>query len=382
MRILVTISFLAIVGAPAHALDYTCPSDPGFCYLDVANDGCFDSGTDSGPVDAQLEAGTFAPGPGSIVCPPSVAKLTVDAPIQWETSGGGDVILHLAKVIGGAGVAIDSEGQIYLGGLVKMGPGDVTLQSTGDLSIVRGVLSKLGPTGFADCIVTSADGDVVFGAKARLRCKDGTLSTTNGGDIILEEKATLEFRPETTPAEAGRILASGDLITTDANLLVPSGRIELEGIDVQLSGRTKIETLRDVAITSAPGGEVRIESVVATMAGVFSITAGDVAIGIPDVEGRIRRSKLKVAQNQGASADVSASGSIEIRETTIQNFVDVDLETTGTEISFVESRVQYYPTFPAGTTRLTAGAGSTCDVTDTAFVNSTLTTACDSVIGP
>ena len=81
------------LGSPSSAAEYTCPSDPGFCYFDVGNDGCFDGGTDAGPINADLEAGAFPPvgppDPGSIVCPPSVKKLAVTGPASWETAVGG-----------------------------------------------------------------------------------------------------------------------------------------------------------------------------------------------------------------------------------------------------------------------------------------------------
>src|SRR6185436_14403237 len=98
----VLISFLCLA-SPAFALDYNCPTDPGFCYLDVGNDGCFDSGTDVGPIDDQLETGDFPsppgpPDPGSIVCPPRVKTLTTTNGIDWHTAAGGSILLHAARI--------------------------------------------------------------------------------------------------------------------------------------------------------------------------------------------------------------------------------------------------------------------------------------------
>ncbi len=73
MKLIRAVLALLLMAPPALALEYPCPSDPGFCYRDVGNDGCFDGGVDDGPIKAEIE-GQFSfppfPDPGSIVCPP------------------------------------------------------------------------------------------------------------------------------------------------------------------------------------------------------------------------------------------------------------------------------------------------------------------------
>ncbi len=77
MKFIRAVLALLLMPTLALAAEYPCPSDPGFCYRDIGNDGCFDSGTDVGPITAAIEASSTpsAPIPGSIVCPPSVSSL-------------------------------------------------------------------------------------------------------------------------------------------------------------------------------------------------------------------------------------------------------------------------------------------------------------------
>jgi len=70
----VTAALVVGPGSTALGLEYPCPSAPGFCYFDVASDRCFDSGTDVGPIGADLAAGDY-PNP----LPPGAARAARDA---------------------------------------------------------------------------------------------------------------------------------------------------------------------------------------------------------------------------------------------------------------------------------------------------------------
>lgn len=395
MKVLLPLWAALAMGGPALALEYPCPSDPGFCYFDAANDGCFDGGTDAGPIDGLLESGSFpappaSPVPGSIVCPPSVGTLKPVAPVDWETAVGGDVLLYRATILTeeGDNVVIDSGGILYLGGLLKLGgqvspgAGDLALTAVGDVTLQVGAKSAGAASGFADAVVTSTDGDVVLGPKAKLLLGDSTFTTTNGGDVVLGEKVKADFRISSFPAESGRFSASGDLITTDARFVLSEvGTLELQGANVLLGGRTKIKTGKHVDIAASAGGEVRIDALVAAFGGAFTVDAGDVAIGLPDAKGKVRGSKVKADQDEPGQLTIVASGEIELDRVKVTKVGTIDVQTAGTTIRFVEGKVQETPLFP-GTTTLSAGPGSTCDVTDSKFKNSTLITNCDTVVGP
>lgn len=102
-----------LVAAPAIALDYPCPSDPGFCYFDRANDGCFDVGTDDAPSEAeflQLPYYPFPSEPGSVICPPSVTELKLFRAF-WRLEPGGEVLLY------GAHLRVDHRAEIESGGV-------------------------------------------------------------------------------------------------------------------------------------------------------------------------------------------------------------------------------------------------------------------------
>lgn len=47
MPYLIIVALLAVtIPSTVLAVDYPCPSAPGFCYRDVGDDGCFDSVVD------------------------------------------------------------------------------------------------------------------------------------------------------------------------------------------------------------------------------------------------------------------------------------------------------------------------------------------------
>lgn len=60
MKLIHPVLGLFLMATPALALEYACPTDPGFCYRDLANDGCFDSGADQCGNRAYLVCETVA----------------------------------------------------------------------------------------------------------------------------------------------------------------------------------------------------------------------------------------------------------------------------------------------------------------------------------
>lgn len=123
-RIVATLAAV-LLHTPATAAEYPCPSDPGFCYRDVANDGCFDSGVDEGPINDEIEGYEefpVVPEPGSIVCPPSVLELTPsDTSIRLETLPGSSIMLYGARIITSGAFALVSGGEALVGGRVLVG---------------------------------------------------------------------------------------------------------------------------------------------------------------------------------------------------------------------------------------------------------------------
>src|SRR6185369_16768742 len=81
-----------------NAAVYPCPSDPGFCYRDFGDDGCFDVGVDDGPINDEIEAQSTFPGspdPGSIVCPPSVLELVATGgAMRLATATGSSILFY------------------------------------------------------------------------------------------------------------------------------------------------------------------------------------------------------------------------------------------------------------------------------------------------
>lgn len=85
---------LAIVAfaSVARASTDACPSDPGACFVDLDNDGCFDAESDTLGVETQMVAADFDTidfGPGAgLVCPPSVKRLDiVGIDVTWRSRG-------------------------------------------------------------------------------------------------------------------------------------------------------------------------------------------------------------------------------------------------------------------------------------------------------
>lgn len=287
---------LVLVAVPAFGATYPCPNDPGFCYFDVANDGCFDGGVDTGPIDADLEAGAYnvgAPAPGSIVCPPSVKRLNLVAEGQWETSPRGHILIYAAKVSQKTDerLTIDSGGDLLVQGRVSAK--NVTeLLAAGAIELGRGV-GVGGTSGFIS--VHADNGDLTLADRANIKGYSVSLRTITSGDILLGER--VKIRNKTNGGGSVNVGAAGNLEATDLQVVGTSAGLGAGG-DLLLSGisRFSVPPVDDGGPLSLDaGGVVRVESMRANVSSFFS-RADDVRIGLPNDSGVVGISKIKVSK--------------------------------------------------------------------------------------
>ena len=373
MRELLVAVLLASIASVAHALEYSCPSDPGFCYFDRANDGCFDPGTDDGPIEDQLALATFfvpypdPAEPGSIVCPPSVTKLKVED-ANWRTEEDGDVLLFAARLA--ARIQIESGGRLHLGGGAD-GDEIVTLSARDDVSILRKMQAKEKGFGVASVTIESTSGGFELGSRGRLIC-EGSCSVAAAGDIVLAERSSIN-------AKDGFLrLDAGGWVFTDGTTIRGAGPVDIVGAGLTSAGRLALQSgVNSIQVDAGIGGPILIDQLKAKAQShrTIGFTGGTIEIGRP-VDGKIRTSTVKGP----ASFDIDASGPIRVERTQILKAQSIDFTTGATEARFVAGRVIGSSASPS-TMTMTAGAGSTCDITGSLF-KATLVTNCDTVIGP
>lgn len=374
----VQVTLTLLVVNAVEAAEYPCPSDPGFCYFDVGNDGCFDGGTDLGPINSDLEAGTYPPvGPpavGSIVCPPSVKKLVLQGPASWTTAAGGDVLLYGKKVISPslASVSITSGRDVLLCSTFRTH--DFSAVASRDVVLTGKLVTVQGQAGVPMVTLTASTGDLSVGPKGVIRQGDILLETPGGGNISVLDRSSVQSKNGPVRVVSGGTLSSSDL-------KVSAGQIDLSAQSIDASGRTKLKTNPGV-INIVAVGAVEFERLTADGKGPFSeinIEGNTVAIGLPGQGGVVRSSNLKAP----SELEIDASGHVGLDELNVRVGRAL-IDTVGTTVDVTNSAFELAkkPGAAPPEVQITAGAGSTCVVAGSTFVEMTLVANCDTVIGP
>jgi len=370
------------------------PSDPGFCYLDVGNDGCFDAGTDTGPIDASLQAGRFPdpspPGedlptdPGSIVCPPSVTTLALPfgEKTDWRTAAGSDILIFGARMLyrslAGDGQSDDqiemrSGRSLYLGKelMVASRHADpsiaVLLQAEDDVTIDGGVRVIKSCNNPGDCHpvrVVSVGGDVELGAKTKYFGSEVDISAA--GSVTLEPKVQVK----TYTFAGASIDAGGVLEMTQPKYQTSRLRFWTQGIVVHGTGA--FQASESTLDWDAGFAAVIADALKLDVEADLSIRGDSIQVGGP------AKSKMRT-RRPFSEIDLTAPGAISLSNADLTSF-DILLDTAGTTLTLAESRAK---ALQAGsTTTVQTGAGSTCDFTGTQFLGTTLGHDCGTVIGP
>jgi hypothetical protein len=360
---IVLTTLFALAAAPATALEYPCPTDPGFCYFDVADDGCFDGGVDDGPIDAALEAGAYAPGvPGSIVCPPSVKKLTGQSTINWQTEAGGDIRIYGARIgmsgdqhlLFTAGGRVDVEGQIATAGFILI-RGDEGVSLDGRFA-----------SSDDNVTVRSENGDIDVAERSSFKTRGSNrLITNNGGAITVGSRVKMRSKFGSSGIEA-----DGAAHTTDLVIVGDGG--EVRGSTVEMTGRTivGIPSSDDGGFFQIGGGTVDIE-VIRAKAGFISVNAtGNLSIGGPGQPSRLRSGEEDVLVFSGGDVRFE---NVRISTPKSESFA---VTTTSGLIELLDSFVR------AGAFELSPTSPSTCDVTGTSWKKVDPVFDCDVVVGP
>ena len=391
MRRILAATLVLTLSAHAGAIEYTCPTDPGFCYFDVANDGCFDSATDIGPIDAQLAAGPYPvplpPGtdlptdPGSIVCPPKAKKIVLATGLDWRTAPGSHIRLFRTKLSCSddcsLGFAMRSGGELFFDGKLttKSDPFQdsfVHLEAQDDVWVGTVRQGK----GVHDIDVVSATGDVVLAPKARFRAS--RLNISSAGEIRMGTGARVDLAEHNQPPSVWT--ANGAITMTRPTFLANRAGLSATGTSI-----TILEKARFKPITKrfpefefiATSGDVSIESfVIHPRTRTFSLTGNSIYMGTS-----ARSSKARLIELGGALL-LSASDEIAIRRADLGGRT-LSFETTGTEVSITDSRILgAKPPFP-NTATIQTGPGSTCDLAGTfVFPNIDLVENCGTILGP
>lgn len=356
---------LVATATPAMALDYPCPSDPGFCYLDVANDGCFDAGSDTGPIDALLEAGAYAPGSGSIICPPSVAKLNLLTGGDWTTQAGSRIELYAAKIdVHGRRLDMNSGDAVLLGGPIKS-YNRVTVVAVGDI-VVEGKL-----TGFA-ADLTSADGDILCLPGARFRTHLSA-TTVGGGNVVLDQVRVKGIAD---------ISATGDVILRSVQVKTMQ-TIAIEGQNILSEGKLALKTSQTFSSIGLDAtAEIRVERAAINSGGTLRMSGADVLLGLPGANGKLKRSSLRAGVwAPGLGPEINATGDVVLEQVTIKSPREFEIHTTGSTVTLRDSVVKNGGSSP-GLSTVVATPGSTCDFSGTKFINNALSASCGTVVGP
>lgn len=367
---------LLLTASPAFGLAYPCPSDPGFCYFDAGNDGCFDPPTDTGPINAALEAGTYPnpgpPIPGSIVCPPSVRKLTPVATVRWSTAAGGDILLYGVKIKTPLGVDMVSGGELHFAGRI-VSVNKLDLQADGDVSIDGRLASRDD-----QLFVESINGSITLAKRTNIKARaTAWVRTYNGGDIVAGDKCKLKSKDG-----APSIISEGDATTTNV-FMQGGGGVSIRGDDITMNGRSTMQALRDndfghVSINTNTGaGHAQIDWLIASGRGVF-LDVGSVELGRP-IGGVVKKSKMKSSRGNIFHTGEGPMIFNQVSMTTPKEWLGirgVRIRTTGTQIDLRDSSVR------GGFFTLEVATGGTCDVTGTEWKDLSPTFDCDTVVGP
>ena len=385
MRSLLLVVLAVVAPTISLGAEYPCPSDPGFCYRDLGNDGCFDVGTDVGPINDEIESSSVPvpPTPGSIVCPPSVSTLSpseIERHIYLATLPGSDILFYRAKVVGVRAFHLDSGRDLLLGGLVNgesFSASDTVLEAVDDITIEKGIL--LTNKANLEVDVTSSSGSVTIGPKAKF--KSATLIVSAFGDVTLGEGVAVKviFNADI------EFMAGGDLELTRPKLTSngSTATIALIGSNVTIHDKAKLVT-KPVALgrleIDATSGDVEIDRLIASVATDVEISGQNVAIGLPDTNGVVRQSRL-AHKSPFSMTDITATGVVSLSRLQLLGSADATIDTTGATLGFTDSTIKGVKG-GAPTVTISTGAASTCDLTGTTLKNATLVTNCDNVVGP
>lgn len=379
-----------LLATPALAIEYSCPSDPGFCYFDVGNDGCFDAGVDLPGIESDLDGGVWPlpagspPSPGSIICPPSVQQIDVIRHgaanvIDWDTAPGGDIILHEARLraVGGDGdIHVDAGGYLGLGGGIEARSRhtDITLRSEDGATVAGKVKSK------RNFQLWSFGGDVTLEDRTQITTRS-TISIFAGA-FTAGDKVKLKAKPGSIT-----VSSSGPVVMGDSPVVTSAGALTVRGSSIDIQGKAKLTANGDREELILEGGAIGVDAIQASARGTVSITGDDVVIGRPNAKGRIATSRLNARKDTSGSYSDSV---LEVEGTTGLAFEKIrfngrrfSFDTTATEVKIARS-IFLAPKSWAGssTTTIQAGAGATCDLTGTAFLHTVLAGNCDTIVGP
>lgn len=371
-RIVLAAVWLIVAPGGAWAIDYPCASDPGFCYRDFGNDGCFDGGTDDGPINSEIEDSEefpVSPDPGSIVCPPSVGELTAsDSSIRLETLPGSSILFYEARISVSASFDTISGADLLLGGSKIDGSASQSHSAEADVHLEGRVqLSTFGTPTFS---LGASNGSIVLGEKARIKTRGDTVLSAPTGGITLSKGVVLQ-------SEGVVQIDAGGIIEMTRPTVI-AGILSLNASDVSIFEKGTLNT--PFVVIDADPGDVEIERVTikAGLQGFLAplvISGTNVTIGIPQ-NGRTRTSKIKYNGDQ--EVFIEASDTIDIDELVFQSRTDVNIDTTGLTADLTNSKlvgIKNHPTF-----ELTAPAGSTCDITGTFVKKADLVADCETVI--
>jgi len=386
---LILLAVIASIGpVAAEAAVYPCGTDPGFCYRDIGDDGCFDMGVDVGPINAAIEGSSMfplVPPPGSLVCPPSVTSLVASASyIRLATPAGSDVLFYAATV-DAVNFEVMSGGEILLGNTIFCDR-TTDLDAQGDIAIERGLDFRDAFAGWA-LFVESVAGDVSVGPKARF-LDAGTISLmAAGGDISLLSKTRMVLGTADKLSEADlTIEASGDVVLESPAVRARGGshsEISITGANVTLLGKGKVKQssmfspFRFDMIATA--GDLLIEKLKLTTDVPVTLSGTNVTIGVPK-NGKTPKSKIVERRASNPPVNIVATDTITLDNVDIASSGDVTIDSSGTTVNVLNGQLKGRKATP--TITVSAGAGSTCDLSGTLVKSATLVTACDTVIGP
>jgi hypothetical protein len=370
-------------GAARAAIEpYPCPTDPGFCYHDLGGDGCFDAADDDGPIDDTLRRGVWPPEPtdtlGSMVCPPSVAEMTIVAERGFVRWGARD---DHALVFFGRRITILGTTNIgFRGGRVRLdakilAPRDavVTVGAVGDASINGGADLKGMASRFQ---ATSDEGSIDVGPGTTWRA--GHVSFVAFGPDMRGKQVIVD--------DGVRVVQLGDTLQY-ANLHIEGVTgVQLENLRARSRGgirirsfggltavgRTDLRALRGRVVFHAGSGILQADELTARAATDILISGSEV-----NLDDRTHLpSRLHVRDRDGGEIRITASvlAGKGLRSETPR------LKVTSSVVDLREARIRSRGS-ALGALELT-GANAMCDLTGASLVNVALVHQCQSLEGP
>lgn len=282
---------------------------------------------------------------------------------------------HAVRLFKPKGLSPSLNVEIHAGGEISVG-GDVEknraltiwLDAIGDIEIDASMQSRF-------LRVSSESGSVLFRPKGKFQSQlGGDVRLVAGGDVVLEDRVSIR-------GSGIEVHAGGDLTMT-APKVKSASYLELEAASIRSFGKAKLSAKKyftvpgcPVTIASGAGGSIWLDQLVLRGAGAICVTGGSLRIG----DDR-RRSKITVKPNDGDPQElvIGVDGAVDLDRVSIVSPA-VAITTRGTDVRITGGTLKGAP---AGTTTLTTGAGSTCDLTGTVFKSMTLVENCGSLVGP